>query len=1005
MLINLGIIDSISLHLAQMPFIPSPSLKGLFTRFADTMPRRRRSNFEFYTVPDDNNIDAPPSTPATIHRHTDYAVAASKVSTRTTFYQMPPSPKRSRLSLATASPTVVDDLEYATSEPLDLDYVNHCLQLEEEDFIPRRRTAGDRPLLEWLPHRDAYLSELLRLEGRGDFTSEDCPTCAAGRAIYRCMDCQDQSLSCAACMVTLHEWIPLHRIQKWVGTYFERVSLKALGLRIQLGHHVGEECLFPIPAFGNDFVVLDISGVHEVSVNYCGCETALNPVTQLLRYRWYPATTANPKTAATFSLLELFHLLSTQSKVSGFEFYITLTRRTDNTGVVPGKGALAIQEALLPREGECAVLCPACPQPGKNLPEDWATAPPEQAWLYSLFIGLDANFRLKRKKVSSDAVDPGLSHGYAYFVEDTAYKKHLATYSDLIPELSNICNNHDAIKLANMKGSAGTAASGVVTADCTRHDMKRPCSIGDLQKGERHVNVDYILNSTLLRNAPKRIKGSYDVACNHERNVDDRFEVYGFTTLGLHDVQWFIPKFHLPAHRDFCRANYSFNLGRHVGRTDGEAVERGWASSNPYASSTKEMGPGSRRDLLDDVFGDHNWRKVTQLPVTLLAKIKEAVELRNEHVSAFRSFHATLPLDDTAEWLRIIEEWEEDRSRPNPFEIKHSTLTLAAIRLKLAEEDAEALRTGEAHVVHEEFTASGMLVAGIELEEQQRRLRVDAAALGQHATDLQRAKFMERQNTLLRKLEAWWEIQALYMPGVTAHQQEWRLRYAQAHEVLNDLRGHLELRSHLYVYKDRFVRGQRHNTRARTVITGAQSKIDADVSRYRTAHAALLSLSTILHKTGWQVVLQPLNDSDIRHVTDGEDGQSEGRRTLSWIWKASGEGSVDGRVGEHLQDSLRREWCKARARADRWSEECMLLKEEMRRVLEFHSWQAHWWTTMVNRRIFSQSGYLEGANAYAYRQCAIRTAMREKCEHTWRYVAEWLSVGDLCISTPPLTQD
>lgn len=27
------------------------------------------------------------------------------------------------------------------------------------------------------------------------------------------------------------------------------------------------------------------------------------------------------------------------------------------------------------KEGECAVLCPACPQPGKNLPANWREAP------------------------------------------------------------------------------------------------------------------------------------------------------------------------------------------------------------------------------------------------------------------------------------------------------------------------------------------------------------------------------------------------------------------------------------------------------------------------------------------------------------------------------------------------------------------------------------------------------------------------------------------------------
>jgi len=45
--------------------------------------------------------------------------------------------------------------------------------------------------------------------------------------------------------------------------------------------------------------------------------------------------------------------------------------------------------------------------------------------LYALFLALDANFRLKRKNVSSDEADPGLSKGWAYIVEETKYKAHL----------------------------------------------------------------------------------------------------------------------------------------------------------------------------------------------------------------------------------------------------------------------------------------------------------------------------------------------------------------------------------------------------------------------------------------------------------------------------------------------------------------------------------------------------------------------------------------------------
>ncbi len=35
--------------------------------------------------------------------------------------------------------------------------------------------------------------------------------------------------------------------------------------------------------------------------------------------------------------------------------------------------------------GECAVLCPACPQPGKNLEDGWQDAPPEKRYVQEIF--------------------------------------------------------------------------------------------------------------------------------------------------------------------------------------------------------------------------------------------------------------------------------------------------------------------------------------------------------------------------------------------------------------------------------------------------------------------------------------------------------------------------------------------------------------------------------------------------------------------------------------------
>ena len=112
------------------------------------------------------------------------------------------------------------------------------------------------------------------------------------------------------------------------------MSLKSLGLRFQLGHLDGV-CSLPQPAFNDDFVVIHINGIHEVAVDYCGCQQLLPKTIQLLRARLFPSTVIDPKTAATFHVLEAFQMLSFTSKVSAYEFYQALARRTDNTGTSP----------------------------------------------------------------------------------------------------------------------------------------------------------------------------------------------------------------------------------------------------------------------------------------------------------------------------------------------------------------------------------------------------------------------------------------------------------------------------------------------------------------------------------------------------------------------------------------------------------------------------------------------------------------------------------------------
>lgn len=132
---------------------------------------------------------------------------------------------------------------------------------------------------------------------------------------------------------------------------------------------------------------------------------------------------------------------------------------------------------------------------------------------------------------------------------------------------------------------------------------------------------------------------------------------------------------------------------------------------------------------------------------------------------------------------------------------------------------------------------------------------------------------------------------------------EWKLRLAQAYESLDQIRHHLQIRTHVFKFKDRFVRGQGANTRARGAISTIQANIDSNCDTYRVARSALVSLGNALgHSTAsWESQLRFLMNSDVRGIADGEDGQSEGRKELSWIWKVMGViGEEDGDL--HLRD-------------------------------------------------------------------------------------------------------
>jgi hypothetical protein len=129
---------------------------------------------------------------------------------------------------------------------------------------------------------------------------------------------------CSSCIASTHKWLLFHRLEvssilshkihclvykqflAMHGAFFEKSSLKTIRLHFQLGHTDGM-CSNPVPTYTNDFVVIALNRIHEISLDYCGCGQAASRTSQLLQVRLFPSTVTDPKTAAHFLFSNIFN--------------------------------------------------------------------------------------------------------------------------------------------------------------------------------------------------------------------------------------------------------------------------------------------------------------------------------------------------------------------------------------------------------------------------------------------------------------------------------------------------------------------------------------------------------------------------------------------------------------------------------------------------------------------------------------------------------------------------
>ena len=150
--------------------------------------------------------------------------------------------------------------------------------------------------------------------------------------------------------------------------------------------------------------VVDTTGIHEMRTRFCRCQPlSVHPLhTQLLNMGLYPSSTAKTRTVFTFRVLHHYDLSNLEGKTSAWQYYSTLRRLSSN--VFPDtvadryrelmralrqwrdlasrrRAGVPLDKEIVIPPGGLALFCPACPQPGVNLPSNWKEDP--EQYVYS----------------------------------------------------------------------------------------------------------------------------------------------------------------------------------------------------------------------------------------------------------------------------------------------------------------------------------------------------------------------------------------------------------------------------------------------------------------------------------------------------------------------------------------------------------------------------------------------------------------------------------------------
>ncbi|KAN0141876.1 hypothetical protein V8E53_000338 [Lactarius tabidus] len=448
-------------------------------------------------------------------------------------------------------------------------------------------------------------------------------------------------------------------------------------------------------------------GVFTMEILFCACSDSESKDTQLLWMCLFPSTYKQIETAFSFSALDNFLVDNLECKTNAQQYFsklqsITSTMFPDyvqqwqdlKNCMKSGLGHEA--EENIPKDGCMAIFCPACPQPGVNLPTNWKTK-------YSSYVCKLAEHMCYRSTDKDVALSPGMA-----FMSN--------------PELYNTCNTYKAIELANASRPHLDVTRIGATACCRGFFV--PTSVVDFQKENSmhdilnlQINMDYSICNTLSYNMEDIpvVLLMYDIMCQYRVNFKKWVKKSPKLSLPLSlELRTGIGLFHIHGHQDSCLPRYSPSFIPGAKQVDGEIIETLWAPLNNISRSLHGMSLAHHQEVLDAHMNHSNWKKMVQIVPALLKRWKRLQPGLEHSAEAFLNLSKHFK-EQSKTWLAEDKAAQRTRHKnPDAMDIYDTSKT-----------DAPTCSTIQQQLISEEFDENAIhgktswIAYGLKIQEMQ----------------------------------------------------------------------------------------------------------------------------------------------------------------------------------------------------------------------------------------------------------------------------------------------